>query len=218
MKQLKQAIDYISNDFSHKLINSENIFNEIYESCGNKFDNGCGSYLFDGQNYEYFIQLYPKQKLLYDVAKNCESVLEIGTYMGHSALIMLLANPKLKLTTIDISNHLSFPAVETLKKHFPDAQINFIHGNSTDIIPNLEDKYDMFHIDGNHDVEFIIDEFIKCKNLSSSNLYKVVFDDWHGERGTGSDLEKFILQNNNVKKYEIPNCLWTNSYMEIQLD
>jgi hypothetical protein len=149
--------------------------------------------------------------------KKCNSVLEIGTYMGHSSLIMLLANPKMKLTTIDISNHLSFPATETLKHYFPEAEINFIHGNSLEVIPTLKDKYDMFHLDGNHDVECIVEEFTKCKTLSNSDTYKIVFDDWHGERGPGSNLEKFVLNTSKVEKYEIPNCLWTNSYFEINL-
>lgn len=217
MDQLKKILNYWNNEFSDKLINSEHIFNEIYDNCGKTFDKGCGSYLFDGQNYEYFVQLYPKQKLLYEVAKTCDSVLEIGTYIGHSALIMLLANPKLKLTTVDIMNHLSLPATETLKKYFPEAEINFIHGNSLEVIPTLNDKYDMFHIDGNHDVDFVIEEFAKCKALSSSNLYKVIFDDWHGERGPGSDVEKFVLNTSKIQKYEIPNCMWTNSYFEINL-
>lgn len=217
MNQLRNVLNYWNSEFSHKLIESEHIFNEIYDNCSNTFDKGCGSYLFDGQKYEYFVQLYAKQKLLYDVAKTCNSVLEIGTYIGHSALIMLLANPKMKLTTIDIMNHLSLPATETLKKYFPEADIQFIHGNSLDIIPTLKDKYDMFHIDGNHDVEYVVEEFCLCKNLSNSDIYRVVFDDWHGERGPGSSVEKFVMNTSKVIRYDVPDCLWTNSYFEIDL-
>lgn len=216
MESLKNVVDYWCGDYSKAIIGAEDIFNEIYKNCNYTFDKNCGSYLFNGQNYEYFIDLYPKQKLLYDIAKNNESVLEIGTYMGHSALIMLLANPKLKITTVDIMNHLSAPAVDTLIKYFPDAEIEFIHGSSLDVIPKLDKKYDLFHIDGNHDADFVIKEFDQCKNLSNSNIYKVIFDDWHGERGPGSLVESHVLKN-NVKQYIIPDCLWTNSYFEIEL-
>ena len=64
MKQLKDALPYSNDEVAIKLIQAESIFYEIYENCGKIFDAGCGSYLFDGSTYEYFIDLYPKQKLL----------------------------------------------------------------------------------------------------------------------------------------------------------
>ena len=217
MKQLKDMLPYKNDEVAIKLIQAESIFYEIYENCGKTFDSGCGSYLFDGSTYEYFIDLYPKQKLLYELAKESSSVLELGTYMGHSALIMLLANPKLKLTTIDIMAHLSYPATETLKKHFPEADIQFIHGNSLDVLTTINDSFDLFHIDGDHDADHVIRDFDLCKQLSSTNQYKVIFDDWHGERGPGSSVEKHVLQSGNVSQYFIPNCLWTNSYIQMDL-
>ena len=35
-------------------------FKKIYEICGYEFKSGCGSYLFDGKNYEYQIETYQK--------------------------------------------------------------------------------------------------------------------------------------------------------------
>lgn len=217
MKTLKETLDYWNNDFSKKLIEAEPIFNEIYESCGNQFDQNCGSYLFNGQSYDYFIDLYPKQKMLYDLAENVSSVLEIGTYMGHSALIMLLANPSIKITTIDIMNHLSLPATKVLQKHFPNASIEFIHGSSLDVIPTLQGKYDLFHIDGNHDADFVIKEYDMCKRLVDGSEYRIVFDDWHGERGPGSLVEAHVMSSGKVTHYITPNCLWTNAYIQTNL-
>ena len=217
MKKIQDIIDFWNTDFSQKLIKAEHIFSEIYDSCGNTFDKGCGSYLFDGQTYEYLPDLYPKQKLLYDKAAEASNVLEIGTYMGHSALIMLLANPKLKLTTVDIASHLSAPAATVLQKYFPDADITFICENSLEVIPTLQDQYDLFHIDGNHDADFVIKEYDLCKRLSNTPEYRIVFDDWHGERGPGSTVEKHIMQSGKVTQYIVPNCLWTNAYIETEL-
>ena len=70
--------------------------------------------------------------------------------MGHSLLIMLLANPNLKITTIDIVEKYSKAATDYLQNEFPNAKINFIKGNSLNIIPKLDAKYDLFHIDGTH--------------------------------------------------------------------
>ncbi len=69
-------------EFTNKLVKNMHIFYEIYTACGNKFWRGCGSYLFDGQNYNYCNLMYEKQELLYNSVKNAKNVLEIGTYMG----------------------------------------------------------------------------------------------------------------------------------------
>ena len=65
---------------------------------------------------------------LFEKAKISNSVLEIGTYMGHSLLIMLLANPKLKVTTIDMVEKYSKASTDYLQNEFPDAKIKFLKG------------------------------------------------------------------------------------------
>jgi cephalosporin hydroxylase len=217
MESLKKNYENYNNEFTTVLLDAENIFNEIYQNCNYTFDKGCGSYLFLGQEYEYCIEMYAKQKLLFDVSKRSNSVLEIGTYMGHSALIMLLANPKLKLTAIDLHSTYADSALQTLKKHFPAADINFIKGSSIDILPTITDKFDLFHIDGDHELNFVLNDFEQTKRLSSERLYKVVFDDWHGERGPGSQLENYVITNNKVRTYFVANCIWPNAYFEINL-
>ena len=43
---------------------------------------------------------------------------------------------------------------------------------------NLNEKFDLFHIDGTHKLEFVNKEFQMCKHLSSSNIMNVIFDDY----------------------------------------
>ena len=110
------------------------IFYEIYQVCGNKF---CGdSYLFDGLTYKYCDIMYEKQELLYNQVKNVNNILEIGTYMGHSLLIMLLSNPNLKITCIDISDEYTLPAILVLNKYFNNA-ITFIHNDSHSALKDI---------------------------------------------------------------------------------
>ena len=143
-------------------------FNKLHEACGG-FDYGCGSYLFDGINYTYSRDLYfDRQKILYDVAKESSSTLEIGTYMGHSLLIMLLANPDISIVGIDINDRYSVPAIKYLQKNFINSNIKFYKGNSLDVLPDLIKKnqsFDLFHIDGNHLNSFITKEFKYCTKL-----------------------------------------------------
>ena len=67
--------------------------------------------------------------------------------MGHSLLIMLLANPKLKITCIDIEDYYSLPAIEYLRENFKDSDIRFIKGNSVKSLKNIKEDFDLFHIE-----------------------------------------------------------------------
>ena len=75
-------------------------------------------------------------------------ILEIGTYTGYSALC-LAEGMKAggKIVTIDINEELE----DFVKKYISSSefasQIEFRIGNAVDIIPNLEDNFDMVFID-----------------------------------------------------------------------
>ena len=201
-------------EFTNRLLENAYIFYEIYEACGNKFFRGCGSYLFDGQTYVYCDLMYEKQELLYNSVKNAQNVLEIGTYMGHSLLIMLLSNPQLQITCIDISDEFTGPAVKVLNKYFNNA-INFIHSDSLTALIRMEEKFDFFHIDGHHENDYITNEFCLVKNLNnrSDNVLKIIFDD----QSCLPYLQNNINSTYNVITKIIPNCAWNNVYFEIQL-
>ena len=162
---------------SQKLDLIKEHFHNIHTICGKSFEKGCGSYLFDGIKYEYSNNNYDKQNLLFQIARNKTNVLEIGTYMGHSALIMLVANPNLNITTIDISDQYSKPSITYLKNQFPKANIDFINNDSLKAMKSLNKKFDFFHIDGSHKNKMITKEFYHCKKLNSSNTMEIIFDD-----------------------------------------
>lgn len=201
-------------EFTNNLLKYKHIFNEIYEACNHTFIRGCGSYLFDGQTYEYCNLMYEKQELLYTSVKHAKNVLEIGTYMGHSILIMLMSNPTLKITCIDISNKFTQPAVNILNKYFNNA-ITFIHNDSLTALKKLNQTFDFFHIDGKHDNNYITEEFklIEKLNNTNNNVLKVIFDD----QVFLVKLQCEIFQKYNVISNIIPACKWNNVYFEIQL-
>jgi len=195
--------DKFNNDFSYKLLESEKHFDNIYRECSYKFEKGCGSYLFDGKNYQYIIQTYSKQKLLYEKSKNKENILEIGTYMGHSLLIMLIANPNAKITCIDIDDTYSGPATRYLQKEFPNSKIKFIKSDSLKILKNLDEKFDFFHIDGAHKNKIITKEFNYCMNLRKSDEIEFIFDDVNN---------CLTLINNIFLFYEVKNKHFSDSF------
>jgi hypothetical protein len=201
-------------EFTQRLLEHKHIFYEIYEACGRTFERPCGSYLFDGQTYRYCDLMYEKQELLYNSVKTAKDVLEIGTYMGHSLLIMLLSNPQLKITCIDISDQYALPAVNILNKYFNNA-IRFIHSDSLSALQKMTDKFDFFHVDGYHYNDYITNEFTLIKSLNSmaNKVLYIIFDDQENL----TKLQQEIGIHYKILRKITPNCRWNNVYFEIQL-
>ena len=214
MKELEKYLNSeneIERELATKLIQNETLFFDILKVCGNQFEIGSGSYLFDGKVYEYYYKMFEKQKLLFEKVKNCNTFLEIGTYMGHSLLISLLSNPNLDITCIDINDKYTKPSVELLNKKFNN-NIKFIKGDSISILENLKGKFDLFHIDGAHSINYVTKEFEMCCNISSSEEINFLFDDYDSIKG----IENIINKKYKIIEQKIPNCDWTNSFFKIK--
>ena len=77
-------------------------------------------------------------------------ILEIGTYTGYSAICLARGlKPGGKLTTIEINDELRHTAMEFFKKGGVHDRIEIITGDAINIIPSLNDSYDLVYIDGN---------------------------------------------------------------------
>ncbi len=192
----------------------KNHFEKIFSFCGNQFEKGNGSYLFDGFTYKYTDDVYQKQSLLFNKVIGKKNILEIGTYMGHSLLIMLVANPSLNITTIDINDKFSKPAVDYLKIQFPKSKINFIHSDSLKAMRKLEQKFDFFHIDGCHKNKIITKEFNECKRLSLNNKLEIIFDDDYNCKTLIKNIETTYKVTEKVSK---GYSWYTNLFLKIDL-
>lgn len=75
-------------------------------------------------------------------------ILEIGTAVGYSGILMLGAAPRAKLYTIEADEE----RVSTAKSFFREAGMYdravFYCGDSTEIVPNLRGKFDFIFLDG----------------------------------------------------------------------
>jgi hypothetical protein len=80
-------------------------------------------------------------------------VLEVGFNCGFSALLMLIANPNLKIVSVDIGYHSYVPqCAKYLKEVFGD-RFTLILGDSREILPMYlfnDNNFDGYHIDGDH--------------------------------------------------------------------
>lgn len=98
---------------------------------------------------EYNIPIMQKDGILYLCnyikENNIKSILEIGSAIGYSAIMMAKVSKDIKVTTIEKDLERYTIAVSNIKKQELDNQINIINADAIDI--NLSDKYDLIFID-----------------------------------------------------------------------
>ena len=108
--------------------------------------------------------------------KNIKNVLEIGFNSGFSALLMLLSNPTITVTCVDLGEHkYTLPCYEQIKKLFGD-RINIIIGDSTIVLPTLTGTYDLIHIDGGHETSVASSDIIYSYKLSHPKTILIMDD------------------------------------------
>ncbi len=74
------------------------------------------------------------------------SVLEVGTAIGYSAIMMALANPKLKVVTIERDEARYLEALKNVKKLNLEDRITLLFNDALDV--NIHDKFDLIFLDG----------------------------------------------------------------------
>ena len=204
-----------SDDIAKDLLNIIPHFEGIYNSTNRTFKELHGSFLFDGKQYKYLISEIERQKLLYQIAKKNNSCLEIGTNIGHSSLIMLIANPNISITTIDIEPQLSKLATDYLKKNFPNSKINLINASSPEILKKINNKFDFFLLDGDHTHFAVFREFKQILKMSKdTKVIRVLFDDLDMVPIMKKSMK--ILKINDFKEANCPGGY--SSYYEINTE
>jgi len=80
------------------------------------------------------------------VNKKIKSVLEVGTAIGYSAIMMAITNPDLKVVTIERDEERYIEALKNIKKFNLDDRITLIFKDALEV--NLKDKFDLIFLDG----------------------------------------------------------------------
>lgn len=73
-------------------------------------------------------------------------VLEVGTAIGYSAIMMALANPKLKVVSIERDEERYLEAVKNVKKFELEDRITLLFKDALDV--KINDKFDLIFLDG----------------------------------------------------------------------
>lgn len=131
-----------------------------------------------------------------------KKILEIGTAVGYSAMCFseyLLEDGK--IDTIERDEERISEAKENIKKVGVAEKINIYEGDAVEILPTLEDKYDMIFIDAaKGKYPFFLKEALRMLNengviLADNILYKgYVMSDYnkHKQRTAVRNLREYI--------------------------
>jgi predicted O-methyltransferase YrrM len=132
--------------------------------------------------------------------KNIKNIMEIGFNSGFSALLMLLTNPNIYISCFDLGEHkYTMPCYIKIKETFGD-RINIIIGDSTKTLQNVNDNYDLIHIDGGHSTEVADSDIINSYRLSKQGTILIMDDyDFHNL----CDLWDSYIIKYNLKKLHI---------------
>lgn len=76
---------------------------------------------------------------------NIKHILEIGTAIGYSAIMMCLVNDDIVVTTIERDEKRYLEAIKNVKKFKLEDRINLIYKDALEV--NLNEKYDLIFID-----------------------------------------------------------------------
>jgi predicted O-methyltransferase YrrM len=132
--------------------------------------------------------LLSKQKNIVWLAQQVQggSVLEIGFNAGFSSLLFLLANPKIRMTAIDLGDHeYAKKCAETIQKDFGD-RLTITFGDSRKVLPEFsKGPFECIHIDGGHSEDVATSDLQhSTKRLTSGGL--LLLDDTNLEEVTRS--------------------------------
>ncbi len=111
------------------------IYKEIREIKTYAIDNNIPIMLDDGIDF----------LINYIVKNNKKNILEIGTAIGYSAIMMALADPNVKVTSIEKDKTRYLEAIKNVKKFNLEDRITLIFNDALDV--KLKEKFDLIFID-----------------------------------------------------------------------
>ena len=81
----------------------------------------------------------------YIIKYKTHKILEIGTAIGYSAIMMALANPEAEITSIERDEKRYLEAIKNIKKFELEDRINLIYKDAFDV--DLDEEFDLIFID-----------------------------------------------------------------------
>lgn len=157
----------------------------------------------------------PKRRNLIISCQNKMKALEIGFNSGYSSVLMLLSNPDIKITCVDIGWHkYTVPCYEQIKRDFGD-RINLLVGDSRIVVPSINDTFDLIHIDGGHSLDIAESDIIHTQNKLLHNS-TIIMDDVNINNNNDTLANLWITYVNKFGYREPSFEIYKNNYHDIR--
>ena len=139
----------------------------------------------------------------YIIKNQVKNVLEIGTAIGFSSIMMCLCYPNVTITTIERDEKRYFEALKNIKKLNLENRITLIYHDALDV--KLEDKFDLIFIDAAKAQNQKFFEIFE-KNLNKSGT--IITDNMNFHGLVDKDEEEIESKNlralvRKVKEYKV---------------
>jgi len=152
---------------------------------------------------DFHPSLETKRSNLVKLANQFENILEIGFNAGHSAAIMLSANNKVKVTSVDIGIHkYTVPCAGVIQEYFGDRH-RFLLQSSRQITEEELTNINAVIIDGDHSPSGFFLDLALCITYCTIGTV-IVIDDWNDPvlRNTFKLLEDFFSKYQSLEDNE----------------
>ena len=151
------------------------------------------------------------------IKKDVKNILEIGTAIGYSTIIMAFIRDNIKITSVERDEKRYLKAVKNVKKAHLEDRINLIFNDALEV--NVKDKYDLIFIDAAkaQNIKF----FEKFKdNLKEKGLIITDNMNFHGltekeEEIKSRNLRALVRKIKNYRKYLEENTEFKTEFLNI---
>ena len=151
------------------------------------------------------------------IKKDVKNILEIGTAIGYSTIIMAFVRDNIKITSVERDEKRYLKAVKNVKKAHLEDRINLIFNDALEV--NIKDKYDLIFTDAAkaQNIKF----FEKFKdNLNEKGLIITDNMNFHGltekeEEIKSRNLRALVRKIKNYRKYLEENTEFKTEFLNI---
>lgn len=153
---------------------------------------------------------YPYYAKIFNIF-DCQSIFEVGTYLGYSLACAAMSCPNLKnVCWYDNEEYLKYSnllAKENIEFARSLTSFDKIEANSLGQIPT-QGKYDVVHIDGGHDYLSCYNDILKCINLTNNVIIGHDYD--LDNSGVEMAVKAFCkaYRYNHIVLHEFNHGLW----------
>lgn len=142
---------------------------------------------------------------LLKLAVGKSTICEIGVNAGHSLLLMVSVNPTAEYLLFDLGGHgYTRPCVQYIKNAYPSTKITEVYGDSNITLrdyvkTNQLNTFDMIHIDGGHETQTVVSDFIYTQFMLKQDGI-VIFDDYNF--GNIREIVDYYVQRQVITRHD----------------